>query len=96
MQRDERRLKIGSNADTSNDLKDDDFCPVGFGVKINEQTESECHDCHAEPDGWEVFAGFLDESTGCAGHEGEGKSEREQVDAGEKRRGAQDGLEVEG
>lgn len=96
MERDQGGLEVRSHANTSDDLKDNDFAPGSSGVEVNEQPKAERHDQQAEPDGWEVLAGLLDEDASGGGGEREGQGEREEVDAGEKGRGAEDGLEVEG
>jgi hypothetical protein len=65
-------------------------------AEIDEQPEAEGDDEHAEPDCWEVFAGFLDPDPGYGGGEAEGEGEGEEVDAREERGGAKHGLEVQG
>ena len=72
LQCEERGLEVGADADAGDDLEDDDFGPCGAGVEVDEEAEAEGGEEEAEPDGWEVLAGLLDEDAGGAGGEGEG------------------------
>ena len=96
LQSDEGRLEIGTHANAGNDLEENDFGPVGFSIEVDEESEAEGHEDESEPDGWEVFAGFLNEDACCATDERKGECEWKQIHAREERSGSQYGLKVEG
>lgn len=96
LQRNERGLKVRPNARAGNYLKDDDARPGRLRRQIDVETESDDHEKHAKPDGREILARFADENPRTGGHDSEREDEREEVHTREKRRSAQDGLEVEG
>lgn len=70
LQRDQRALKVGSDADAGDDLVDDDFGPVGPRVQVDEEAEAERHEDEAEPDGFAVAAGLFDDDADQGGLEG--------------------------
>ena len=81
LQGDERSLEIGADAESGNKLEDDGAGP-GFVVgEVDEEAKTEGHEEHAEPDGREVLARFLDEDADAHGGEGEGDNEGEEVDS---------------
>jgi len=96
LQRDQRRLEVGPDADAGHDLEEDDLGPVVPGAEVDEQAEAERHDGEAEVDGRQVLPGLLDVDAGEGGDEGEGEGEGDEVDAGEERAATQHGLEVKG
>ena len=82
LQRDERGLEIWAYAQAGDDLVDDDAGPGAPTVgKIEEEAEAEGHEDHAEPDGREVEACFLDEDADDGGGEGHGENVGEEVKA---------------
>ena len=81
LQRDKGSLEIRADADASDELEDDDAGPRLVVGEVDEEAEAEGHKEHAEPDGREVVACFLDEDADGHGSEGEGDDEGEEVDA---------------
>lgn len=63
-------LEIRANADTGDDLVDDDAGPGRIVFEIDVKAEAEGHEEEAEPDWWEIFACFLDHDADDGGDEG--------------------------
>ncbi len=96
LQCDQWTLEVRSDAESGHDLVDDDLGPVGGGVEVDEEAESERHADEAEPDGLAVAAGFLDEDADDCGLEGETEGVGKDIDPGEQGTGREDGLKVKG
>lgn len=93
---DEGGLEVRPDADTRDNLEDDDFGPAAVGVKVDEEAVAERHEEESDVDWRQVESGFADEDSGCDGGEGEGYGGGEEVDTGEEGACATHGLEVEG
>ena len=75
------RLEVRPDANTCYDLVDDDSSPGGLGREVNEETESQGHEKHAEPNRRQISACLLDENPSSGGHEREGENEWEEIDS---------------
>lgn len=62
---DEGSLEVGSDADTRDDLEDDDLGPVGLWLKVNEKTETDDGDYHGGDNDKLVQASLFDVYTTC-------------------------------
>ena len=87
-------LEVGANANSSDDLVDEDLAPLSVVGEVDEEAEAEGHEAEAEDDGFFEHACFLDEDAGGGGDEGEDDYHGEQVHAGKNWCGAENGLEV--
>ena len=57
---DEWGLEVWAYADAGDHLIDDNFGPFGVVGEVDEESEAEGHEAHAEPDGFLVAADSLD------------------------------------
>lgn len=58
---DERSLEVGADTDTCDGLVDDDLCPAGVRTKVDEETSTQGHHRHTEPDDGAVLTGLPDD-----------------------------------
>lgn len=84
-----------ADADTRDDLENDDAGPGGVGLEVDEEAVAEGHEDEACDDEFAVAACDFDDCACGDGSEGKREAEGEDVDAGEDGGGLEDGLEVE-
>ena len=94
MECNEGRLEIRTDADTCDDLVDDDARPAGFSREINVEAKSKSHKEHAEPDGRQILARLLDNDPNRGRDEGKGQDEGKCVDARKNWGSAENSLKV--
>lgn len=90
----EGSLEVGTDADTSDDLEDDDLGPVGLWLKVDEKTETDNGDHHGGDNDKLVQASLFDVYATCGRDEGESQNVGQQIDTRQQRRRSKNTLVV--